>query len=798
MKKFLLLALLASGLSLMSTTWYVRNDGGSTAQCTGKVNAAYPGSGTAQPCAYANFQDALDAATFGDTIKLHAGDTFTTTGGLFASFRLANKGTPPTGTDADFITITSDDPTGTPAAVLGYPANGTRVTTAMAATMPHVRVAASTPALGLMVGAKYWKVERLDIANVDVGTNCIALIGLGDGQTVTGLTGYPDHITLQDNWIHPAEETGAPLSAANIARSAQNAIYLDGTNVVVQNNAIQGLVGRVKYGGDAGSRMTSAGYLTGSYSNNVLIQNNLIEAWTYAFFSGGSGMPDWLVTKGATVSNCTGNPTTACDFSNTTGLAVGDPVAVYVSTSTSGNKWGDAFVASINGSTVTFTKSLCNTFDGGNSCTAQNGTPANGDKARWDGLQQNAITLRQNIFAHQPEWAALMNGDCGGKGYLEVKAGTNIKFDGNVFTGCTGPTVTVRNQAGDFPWASLSGLTFSNNLWRNAQQPFTAYLRDAMPTKPTQNVTFTNQLITGLTGNPANMSGGVLSGNFSGGNGVTITHNTVMFSKETLPFTGANQYRNFISFMGGPITGLTVRDNIFGVAANMCWTVAQDVTVPIANCWPGAAVDHNVFVNLDAYPPEDIAAWWPFAGNTTVGSLSAIGFTAATAPLDAADDYRLASTSPFSRKASDGTDIGYNHAQLVTALGFDPFGGTVPTPTPTPVPTPTPPVIPTPSPTPAPTPQSNARWPWPTDQTGQSVLLNTIGQQGYGTCFVYGNYLFCTNRQSVVYLWNNWDWPSFAQQMTTIQQATQLGYGNCFVAGARTAGNSKNLMRCSK
>jgi len=35
-----------------SATYYVRRDGGSTEQCTGLVDAAYPGSGTGQPCAW--------------------------------------------------------------------------------------------------------------------------------------------------------------------------------------------------------------------------------------------------------------------------------------------------------------------------------------------------------------------------------------------------------------------------------------------------------------------------------------------------------------------------------------------------------------------------------------------------------------------------------------------------------------------------------------------------------------------------------------------------------------------------
>jgi hypothetical protein len=40
------------GASAQGITYYVRPDGGSAAQCTGRANAPYPGSGTAQPCAW--------------------------------------------------------------------------------------------------------------------------------------------------------------------------------------------------------------------------------------------------------------------------------------------------------------------------------------------------------------------------------------------------------------------------------------------------------------------------------------------------------------------------------------------------------------------------------------------------------------------------------------------------------------------------------------------------------------------------------------------------------------------------
>ncbi|MBM3135179.1 MAG: hypothetical protein FJZ89_07835, partial [Chloroflexi bacterium] len=53
-------------------TWYVRPDGGSPEQCTGLVNAPYPGSGTGQPCAWDHPFRALPP---GGTPRLAGGDT---------------------------------------------------------------------------------------------------------------------------------------------------------------------------------------------------------------------------------------------------------------------------------------------------------------------------------------------------------------------------------------------------------------------------------------------------------------------------------------------------------------------------------------------------------------------------------------------------------------------------------------------------------------------------------------------------------------------------------------------------
>lgn len=672
-------------------TFFVRNDG--SQNCTGLVDAAYPGSGTGQPCAFSDLQHALNQTTFGDTVKLKAGHTFTRGGGAFASFVLANKGTPPTGTDADYITVTTTDVSGTPAALFGYPATRTRITTAMAANMPHVRIDASTPAFGFNAGAKYWKIERLDISNLDVGVQCIRLIGTGDGVNLTSLSSVMDHIWIRLNWIHPIEETGAPLSSGNVARSAENAIYIDGTNLTIENNAIQGFVGRFRHGGEAGQRMTSAGILISTYADNVAIRNNLLEAWTYAFFAGGSGMPSWAVTHGGTISSC--SSPTVCTFSNVTGLAVGDPLSILVNSVAT---WGSTFVQSISGNTVTFTMPACHSYDGGNSCQTiiGNPTPASGDPVRWRGLQPNNILITRNLFAHNADWNSLMDGDCSGKGYLELKACTNCVFRGNVFFGCTGQTVTVRNQVGDFAWASLDNLSFESNLWEGSNGVFISYLRDTSPTKKSQNVTFHNNLILGLTGNPVHFPGGFLSSNTGGGINTRITHNTVAWSKTNQPGMTLNGWQNFVGFFSGgagqsnTMEGFVFQNNIIPIGVNVCFD--GNTGLPMSSCWPSATISHNVLVNADNHPNEHIGIWWTnsWPNNTVVSGYTPVGFTSPNSTLSIGGNYILSGSSPFRNAGSDGTDIGYHHPTLVNALGYDPNGGPPPSPTPTPSATPTP------------------------------------------------------------------------------------------------------------
>ena len=73
------------------TTWYVRPDGGSASQCNGKADAAYPGSGAAQACAFSSPHYLWGNDVSGETAKwkIAGGDTVIIKNG---SYRIGYKG----------------------------------------------------------------------------------------------------------------------------------------------------------------------------------------------------------------------------------------------------------------------------------------------------------------------------------------------------------------------------------------------------------------------------------------------------------------------------------------------------------------------------------------------------------------------------------------------------------------------------------------------------------------------------------------------------------------------------------
>lgn len=116
---FMMIVLLST-TKCYATTWYVRTDGGDTTECTGTTDAAYPGSGTGQACAFEHPSWALGAgysSTNHTNGVMQAGDTLIIQGSFKIGYGMPNTSgcssaypyactlmQPPSGSDADHKT----------------------------------------------------------------------------------------------------------------------------------------------------------------------------------------------------------------------------------------------------------------------------------------------------------------------------------------------------------------------------------------------------------------------------------------------------------------------------------------------------------------------------------------------------------------------------------------------------------------------------------------------------------------------------------------------------------------------
>jgi hypothetical protein len=73
-------SLLIAGGTAHAATYFVRTDGGSATECTGLVDAPYPGSGTSQACAWNHPFQALPP---GGPARIAGGDTLTIAAGSY-------------------------------------------------------------------------------------------------------------------------------------------------------------------------------------------------------------------------------------------------------------------------------------------------------------------------------------------------------------------------------------------------------------------------------------------------------------------------------------------------------------------------------------------------------------------------------------------------------------------------------------------------------------------------------------------------------------------------------------------
>jgi hypothetical protein len=128
-----------------TTTYFIRSDGGDADQCTGRSDAAYPGSGTDQACAWKNPRIALPAS---GAARIAGGDTL-----------LIGAGTYEIGSDAHMQKIPSGPSSSTPTRILGKPG-----------TIPKLVGIAGTHRVLNLDGSSNVEVGNLEITD---GSDCV-------------------------------------------------------------------------------------------------------------------------------------------------------------------------------------------------------------------------------------------------------------------------------------------------------------------------------------------------------------------------------------------------------------------------------------------------------------------------------------------------------------------------------------------------------------------------------------------------------------------------------------------------
>ena len=335
-----------------------------------------------------------------------------------------------------------------------------------------------------------------------------------------------------------------------------------------------------------------------------------------------------------------------------------------------------------------------------------------GAEATVPDLVPTGIEFRQNYVAKPLSWYVNDPSYAGihwtVKNLFELKNARNVLVEGNVFEGNwtdaqAGRAIALTPRPSDSgSWAVVEDVVFQHNIVRNIGSGVNLLGADEPPA-PTETrlrrVKVANNVFE-IDG-PRFSSNGAFATVINKTEDVTIEHNTVI------------QTGNIIVTDYAPNTRFIYRNNITRHNEYGIFGSGAGIGNPaIEYYFPGSIVMGNPIAK-EFNAPWNVELIYP-AGNYFPASFSEIGFVDL-----ASGNYRLASSSPYKGKATDGTDPGADIDALQAALG----GATL-TPTPTP----------TPNPTATPTPVVTSRatfvqW----DTTTKGNWKSTYGGDGFNT-----------------------------------------------------------------
>jgi hypothetical protein len=236
------------------------------------------------------------------------------------------------------------------------------------------------------------------------------------------------------------------------------------------------------------------------------------------------------------------------------------------------------------------------------------------------------------------------------KNLFELKSAQRVIVDSNLMennwlAAQAGYAILLKsvNQDGGAPWSVVQDVEFTNNVVRHVSSAINILGRDTTyPAVEASRITFRNNLFEDIS---AVRYGG--AGRFvliNGGKDITFTHNTAFNDGSTTIFADVQPTTGFV------FNDNVIVDNAYGIKGT--GTGVGNAT--IAKFFPGGQFVGGIYVGAKA-------ALYP-AANFFPAATSAVGFADF-----GTGDYRIAETSLYFGRASDGTSPGCDVAALAEA-----------------------------------------------------------------------------------------------------------------------------------
>jgi hypothetical protein len=593
----------------------------------------------ASGCQYTDLQAAIDAAVPGDTILLRAGQTFV------GNFTLRNKNTSST----QFITIRSDtSDANLPAAGVrlipeGRPGANT-ARSRLARLLSKGATYRSTPVVRTAPGAHHYRLMFLEIdgkANAGYET----LVEFGSGSA-TSLSALPHSIVVDRVWLHGDPVLGMKRGIFLNARSSDvlNSYFEDffsfqdsqaicGTNgpgpFRILNNHLEAAGENVMFGGEDPK-------ISNLVPSDIVIHGNYIRkdlAWRNPILK----TPP---KPSASASSTAGALSSGTHYFKVTAMIFSGGGYGYSASS------AEVAVTASSGRSVALSWPA---VSGATKYRIHRGTSSNGQTRYLEtsGAQTSFVYTGNSEKSGSArtsgtKWTA--------KNLLELKNARRVTIDGNVleyswlgFQDGYAVLFTPRNQSGTAPWSVVRDVKFTNNTVRHAGAAFQVLGRDYNHTSlRTENITIRNNLFEDIDNTWGN-TGRFMMITEAPAN-LTIDHNTIDHEYTVLEIGGA-------AVSGLVFTNNLARHNRYGIKGSGSASGLPTLT----RYFPGAVVKGNVLAGgpSAAYPSGN---HFPAASEFLTQFVSA-----------ATGDFRLASSSPYNNKATDGKDIGADIGALQLA-----------------------------------------------------------------------------------------------------------------------------------